>query len=680
MKNFVFSPKHEVFTQDWVNTIFTILFSLVSSLAFSQTTTYAPAPSSWTTSPTTNIACAGTLLGKTIKDRVSISGSNANFEVAKVSGTFTANGVVYIKDAACGNILTSISFSKGASSVFVSLKLSHTSGSKNYVATLNSSTGDKFYTNPITITATTTPPPTTLSVSPTSLSFPSAGGTKSITITSNASCKVSGSVNGFTVNQIASNRIDVTASANENPNATTSPRSGSFTIIAGSGSNTKSQKIDLSQDGKVYVPPSSDFKIIGYLPTYQWGISDKTTYLQMLTHVNVAFINPKIAWNNTSKQYEVQFDTKGNVILEFEDGKTSADLTTLLSNLNKVTSTVTGKKLSIFVALAGARGSESLLLNYKYLLSTKELRLALINSLLTFVKLNNCVGVDVDLEYNAMKLSNYNIFVQELSTVFKANGKLTTAAVEAKNGMPSYISSTTLDKLDWINQMSYDEQTTDQHAPLTSFQNDFKVWNTDKKLIASKIVMGLPFYGHLPLNSRKNSNPEISFFDVYNSLSSNKNIDYAKNVWDSHLKITHKEVYYNGVPTIATKTKTAKTNKCGGVMIWSLGSDKYDDINNSLLKAIYDAVLSKALINKEEGSEEVLLEEKNPVFYAYPNPAIASNWINFNKEVSFQILDEKTSQIVLKSKEAVKGCNISNLRSGRYIIQTNEGEIFRIIK
>ncbi|UTA67804.1 glycosyl hydrolase family 18 protein [Emticicia sp. 21SJ11W-3] len=867
MENIISKLKKNFFGKGWLIFICLSFFSLTVNHVTGQTTTYTASPSSWTITPSKNATCQGTLLGKNIRDRVTILGNKATFEVSKVNGNFTSNGTVFIKDSYCGNIIKSQSFLKGETSIFISIPLSHSSESKNYVITLNSSTTDKFYTEPIAITAKTTLP-VSLSAFPTNLSFPASGSTQSITISTNADYKISGTVPGFTITATASNKISVTAASNESTqirggsfiiiagtgtnsktqsialtqdgktppqvtltatptslsfpasgstqnitistnadykisgtvpgftitatasnkisvtaasNVSTQTRGGSFNIIAGTGTNSKTQSIALTQDGKT--PPQvtltatptnlsfpasgstqnitistnadykisgtvpgftitatasnkisviaasnestqtrggsfniiagtgtnsktqsialtqagktpQDFKIIGYLPTYQWGITKKSNYLEMLTHVNLSFINPKIAWNSKSKQYEVQYDSRGNVALTFDNTSTITDENAVIRDLKIVRSLISKQNLKIYLSFGGAVASQpnGLLKTYRHLLTTPNLRQAFINGLLNYVEENGIDGIDVDLEYLAMILPNYNVFVQELSKACKAKNKGITAAYETKwvkcidennsckNDTVNKIkdvtklSASTLNSLDWINVMSYDEEE-DQHASEIAYLSHFTFWNSTKNIVPSKIVMGLPFYGRVPLKSRGNSNPEIPFFDIYKTLASNKTKNYATNIYDSYLNKIHPKVYYNGTNLISTKTKSARTNKCSGVMIWSIGSDMNSDINNSLLKAIYDSIVD----NKTSFAKEEPIELPSR-FVAYPNPVNSTDWIEFNKPVSFEIYAETTNSLVISSQEIVNGFNISKLSSGSYIIKTHEGQTFRIVK
>ncbi len=123
------------------------------------TPTYSANPSigNFTTCPSSSIsASCGTFLGSSVlKAKVtSISGGFIYFSLQKCSGTFNSSGTGYLKISdVCGSVIHSVAYSAGQSSMNFSAPLLHSSGSVTYYLTVTSSTGDRYYASPITVTA-----------------------------------------------------------------------------------------------------------------------------------------------------------------------------------------------------------------------------------------------------------------------------------------------------------------------------------------------------------------------------------------------------------------------------------------------------------------------------------------------------------------------------------------------
>ena len=86
------------------------------------------------------------------------------------------------------------------------------------------------------------------------------------------------------------------------------------------------------------------------------------------------------------------------------------------------------------------------------------------------------------------------------------------------------------------------------------------------------MTLGVPFYGYDFVNSTTVN--AFSFNEIVRASVSNANLD--------QIGIT----YYNGIPTIKSKVNLANDNGIGGIMIWELGQDSFDEY--SLLSTIHD--------------------------------------------------------------------------------------------
>lgn len=141
------------------------LFFLLICIKFSLAqTTYSSSPNPGTyrscSGSNTNQSC-GFHIGNTIQTGIlEIQASRFVFRVRKCDrNAFTSSGTIYIKEGGiCGSVVGSRSVSSGNTfrDINVNIPNSFTSGTRNYYATVISSTGDRFWAGPIPVTASTT--------------------------------------------------------------------------------------------------------------------------------------------------------------------------------------------------------------------------------------------------------------------------------------------------------------------------------------------------------------------------------------------------------------------------------------------------------------------------------------------------------------------------------------------
>lgn len=393
------------------------------------------------------------------------------------------------------------------------------------------------------------------------------------------------------------------------------------------------------------------FKVIGYLPNYQWWISDpsnsdaakyNSSYFSNYTQINLAFANPQLNDNGTATS---ALDAAGNYKWEFREiteykdekgkihpvpAKTDSEVKTMLTNLNKK---FLNKKYYISIGGAGSGKTQDEQIGcfyeaYQALMITSTKRTKLVYGLLSFLKnyeSYGVIGIDIDLEYRAVMDKNYSEFVKLLSTAIATENLLRIASkkvpfelsltAEMKNMWKNYSKALTYYSYNSINIMSYDYPTTNKspnHAPYWEFKDDFGKTKGNKN-----IVMGLPFYGKYIGDGN-----EIAYKDIL-CTSQNGTVANLKEIseWDDHdLKICGKtdvsHPYYNGKNTIATKVKwlqePGQKDKCIGVFIWAIGNDEADS-KYSLLKIIKDGLFTviKPLKSKPNISPRVLVSNNS---------------------------------------------------------------------
>ncbi|WP_276481426.1 glycosyl hydrolase family 18 protein [Paraflavitalea pollutisoli] len=281
---------------------------------------------------------------------------------------------------------------------------------------------------------------------------------------------------------------------------------------------------------------SAQFRVVGYMPS--WAGSVNSIQYSKLTHINYAFLLP----------------TSTGGLQAIENPSKLQSLVTLAHN--------NGKK--VLIAVGGWNNGndgafESLAANAGY-------RNAFVTNMINFVNQYNLDGIDIDWEYPdaGASANNYATLMQQLSTEMHNRGKLLTAAVVAING--GSILSSVFNMVDFLNLMAYDANSYD-HSTYSYAQQSINYWK-GRGLPASKVVLGVPFYGR----------PTWESFAALVARGASPNADIFSGVG------------YNGIPTIKSKTNLA-FDQGNGIMIWELSQDATG--GNSLLSAIHEVVLQR---------------------------------------------------------------------------------------
>ena len=165
-------------------------------------------------------------------------------------------------------------------------------------------------------------------------------------------------------------------------------------------------------------------RVVGYLPTYRFSLSDKIEYCK-LTHLNLAFANP---------------DSNGNIIMP--------SITAVVSDAR-----ADNTNIIICISLAGGGLTNDESTNWANLIDIPSNRPSFIANIVDYVLANGLDGVDVDLEWNYVT-SGYSDFVVELEAALRNHNKLLTVAfpqIRYNN-----VTDAALNAFDFINIMSYD--------------------------------------------------------------------------------------------------------------------------------------------------------------------------------------------------------------------------------
>lgn len=282
--------------------------------------------------------------------------------------------------------------------------------------------------------------------------------------------------------------------------------------------------------------------LAAYAPTIDYG---------KITHLHVAFENP--------------IDDAGNLSFNTADD-------TLIQAAQ-------AKGVKVFVSIGGGGLSDDVegTKRYFWLLSPSK-RKEFVAKLTDYVVAHKFDGLDVDLEGPSIN-GDYGPFVRDLAAALHAKGKGISAALSVGYG-GDQVPEMALKAFDFVNVMAYDAtgpwapDRPGQHSSMQLAKDNVAYWR-GRGLPSSKIVLGVPFYGHAFGADAKAD--DWSFAKIVSTYPGAERVDQIGST-----------VFYNGLPTMRAKGRYIVEQKLGGAMIWSLDQDAKGA--NSLLGALYDAL------------------------------------------------------------------------------------------
>ncbi|WP_162499799.1 glycosyl hydrolase family 18 protein [Mucilaginibacter terrigena] len=296
---------------------------------------------------------------------------------------------------------------------------------------------------------------------------------------------------------------------------------------------------------------AASFRVMGYLREYNVVDGRAIQFdFSKITHLNIAFINPDAAGNFTT-----------------------------LNGLTELVAAAHAKNVKVLASIGGGLAPEY----YTDLMSTGDKRNKLANSLAAVADQYNLDGIDIDLEGHFVD-GNYEAFVIAVKAALKPKGKLLTTAIATVYA--TQYTDKALAQFDFINIMSYDKtgpwkpERPGQHSPYSMAVDDLDYWGGTRGIAKEKLSLGLPFYGY---GFGSGVPEDMSFADILKQYPGSADKDEVTVAAGGTM-------YYNGVPTIKSKT-TLALQKAGGIMVWQLLQD--DAGSNSLLNTI-DALVKAA--------------------------------------------------------------------------------------
>lgn len=330
------------------------------------------------------------------------------------------------------------------------------------------------------------------------------------------------------------------------------------------------------------------YVIIGYVTGDGW--TKDQIEGSKLTHINYAFGVP---------------DEKGQIApLTKKDADNLAALTSLKA---------TNKDLKVLLSIGGWGGCKY----FSDAALTDAARRKFTQSAVNVLKKHHLDGIDIDWEYPAQvgagnifrpeDKQNFTLFLKALRNGLDAQGKLDkrTGAnhyllTAATGGDTAFVSHTELGKaqvyLDYVNIMTYDlyhgnDKVTGHHSPLTQSAKGDHARNSSVDAVdghiragvpASKLVLGLPFYGRGWADTRDQDNGlfqpatgKHSFISYDELVDKYINKNGFIRHWDADAKAPYlwnptsrTFISYADPESFTYKIEYVKSKKLAGVMFW----------------------------------------------------------------------------------------------------------------
>lgn len=303
------------------------------------------------------------------------------------------------------------------------------------------------------------------------------------------------------------------------------------------------------------VTADEDFKVVVYYPSWEPYETDKIDYT-IVTHVNYAFAIPQ----------------SDGTLRALENPKTAKFIIEEAHANNR----------KVLLAVGGwSYNDVPLESTFVEATSTPEKIKKFGDNIIKMCNDYGFDGVDMDWEHprvDGNTSKQYEELMLYLAEQLHAEGKLLTSAVlsgATADGNIYYDAAAhtdaVLEAVDWINIMAYDGGDGERHSSYEFAVNSGNYWLQNRKMPASKVVLGVPFYAR----------PSWAAYDEI--LKADKEA-YSKDV----STYNGMEACYNGVDTIKAKTVYAAQH-FGGIMVWEISQDTSDK-KYSLLQAIGQAI------------------------------------------------------------------------------------------
>jgi GH18 family chitinase len=333
-------------------------------------------------------------------------------------------------------------------------------------------------------------------------------------------------------------------------------------ILPGCKKDTEEDKyLDKPLCTDKFIPKNAKVKVVGFYPSWR---------------------------HNSLPVSEIDWDKYTRIVYAFAipngDGTLNTKDLTLITQLRD---SAHAHGVEVYFSVGGGDGST----NFAWIVTQQEYMKRFINEVTQYVFEYCLDGVDIDWEYwsgyrnNSVIQSESNGFVYILSSIkgkLKPYNKGISIDLGASHWSGAHFYTEAVRYVDDFQIMCYDFSgpwTTP--GPHSSYEQSIgsgnsinstglAYWVNYRGWPKEKMLLGVPFYGR---DFDNNGGEGISYSDIL-ELSG-----------DAYLKDRVNNVYYNGIATMAKKTRYVVDNGYAGIMIWEIGQDSRVD-STSLLNAI----------------------------------------------------------------------------------------------
>ena len=347
--------------------------------------------------------------------------------------------------------------------------------------------------------------------------------------------------------------------------------------IQSGGENDESEELLPAKDGRV---------AIAYVTYYGKAIPDP----MLMTHINYAFAELYVK-DGVYKGFKLQgSEDRFRQVVALKKNNPNLKISLSFSH------TVTNED--------NAQGG-----GFSALAKSDEYRKAFAKDCRDFCSKWGIDGIDIDWEFPGLSWSghacdpsvdveNHVLLMKQLRETLGTRYLLTYAGyvknvIETDEGR-KYIDIAAVDPyVDFVNVMTYDMDSAPSHqsalrdkSAYVDCERAIKAY-TDAGVAASKLVLGIPFYGRISFDKSPGA------IDYNKIILLDKN-DYKIDNWDSDANVpyvTYKGTYYCGYDnekSIAIKGDWIRSLGMKGMMYWDYNAD---DNQHTLCKAVWQAVM-----------------------------------------------------------------------------------------
>jgi chitinase len=227
--------------------------------------------------------------------------------------------------------------------------------------------------------------------------------------------------------------------------------------------------------------------------------------------------------------------------------------------------------------------------NLGQILSSPYLRARLVSNINNLITTYNLDGIDIDYEYydDPNQQTNVTLLVEDLYAILQPRGKLITVATAVYDHA---VNSNAIAYVDFFNVMTYCIRFPESSTYFESveFMNQFAA----NGFPSHKLIMGIPFFS---TDASGNGTTYREIIDFLNP-SPNQNSAHLYSITRSGklYSVVGEELWWNGINLAQQKVDFVNSSGFGGVMVWELGQDKFND-SRSLLQTIYNEMILKPI-------------------------------------------------------------------------------------